>query len=157
MMSGPKHAQIRRALHDEAESLGHLAFRSKAYWGYSEDFMEACRAELTLSASYLREHSAFIIECDQTVAGFYTLERLSHTEVELGYLFVEPSMIGKGYGRKLIDHAKEHARSLGYESMIIQSDPNAVRFYRATGGSVIGTKESMSIPGRVIPLLRIAL
>jgi hypothetical protein len=31
---------IRPARHDEASLLTDLAFRSKAYWGYSEEFME---------------------------------------------------------------------------------------------------------------------
>jgi len=156
-MSDSGLAIIRRALHVEAEDLSSLAFRSKAYWGYPEEFMEACREELTLSSSYLRENPGFVIECKKMVVGFYALERLSNSEVELGYLFVEPSMLGRGYGRKLIAHAKEQARSLGYESMIIQSDPGAAHFYRAAGGNVVGSKESESIPGRVLPLLRIEL
>jgi hypothetical protein len=37
---------IREAVSSEAALLSALAMRSKAYWGYSSDFMEKCRAEL---------------------------------------------------------------------------------------------------------------
>jgi len=30
--------------------LSNLAFRSKAHWGYSDEFMAACRDELTYSS-----------------------------------------------------------------------------------------------------------
>ena len=44
---------IRLARLDEAEQLTQLALRSKASWGYSEEFMAACRDELTLTAARL--------------------------------------------------------------------------------------------------------
>jgi hypothetical protein len=42
---------IRQAIFGEGQLLSDLAFRSKAYWGYSSEFMEACQAELTVSES----------------------------------------------------------------------------------------------------------
>jgi GNAT superfamily N-acetyltransferase len=156
-MRASNQALIRRARPDEAAFLSGLAFRSKAHWGYPESFMDACRRELTLSSVYLAGHPAFVLEDAQTPIGFYTLERLSDAAVELGYLFVEPACIGLGYGRRLMDHAREYARSLGYRTMLIQGDPHAVPFYRAVGGRVVGLKESASIPGRTLPLVRIDL
>ena len=89
------------------------------------------------------------------LAGFYSLERLSPEEVELGYLYVEPEYIGGGHGSRLIAHAVRLARGLGYQRMVIQSDPNAEGFYAAAGGARIGSKESLSIPGRQLPLVGI--
>ncbi len=40
---------IRGARQDECALLSDLAFRSKASWGYGEQFMEDCRDELTIS------------------------------------------------------------------------------------------------------------
>ena len=40
----------RSAKPEEADALSALAFRSKAYWGYGAEFLEACRSELTLTA-----------------------------------------------------------------------------------------------------------
>ena len=93
----------------------------------------------------------------QTCIGFYSLEHISDSEVELSFLFVEPDCIGKGYGRKLITHAQEKARDLGYSKMIIQGDPNAERFYRSAGGLLVGTRKSVSFPNRELPLFHIAL
>jgi len=36
---------LRPAVRAEADALSQLGLRSKAYWGYDEAFIEACRAE----------------------------------------------------------------------------------------------------------------
>ena len=148
---------IRPASHHEAKLLSEIAYRSKAYWGYSKQFMQACRQELTLSRNYLKKHATFVVAAGQNIIGFYALEHLSSDEIELGYLFVDPSSIGAGYGRKLMAHAVEKARSLGYRRMVIQGDPHAELFYRAAGATFEGTKPSASIPGRLLPVFHIDL
>jgi GNAT superfamily N-acetyltransferase len=150
-------ARIRRARSDEAERLSRLAFRSKAHWGYSPEFMEACRRELTLSAPYLEEHDAFVLEAEDGVVGFYTLERISDRDVELGHLFVEPAAIGRGHGRALIEHAVEQARRLGFAVLVIQGDPNAEPFYLRAGARAVGRRQSASIAGRELPLFELSL
>ncbi len=148
---------IRRAAPEEAARLSELAIRSKAVWGYEPEFMAACRDELTLSLDYVETTPTFVAEADGAAVGFYSLERLGETEVELGFLFVEPEAIGRGHGRRLIEHAKAQARAAGYATMVIQGDPHAERFYRAAGGRLAGTRESLSIPGRFLPLFRVDL
>ena len=49
-MSRSSAGVIRAARSDEAGLLSEIAFRSKAYWGYSEEFMVSCREELTVTA-----------------------------------------------------------------------------------------------------------
>jgi N-acetylglutamate synthase-like GNAT family acetyltransferase len=150
---------IRPARVEEARLLSDLALRSKAHWGYSAEFIEQCREELSYSEQQLRaEHMRFfVIESAQSVAGFYALKRLSSTEIELEAMFVEPASIGQGFGRLLIDHAKSVASAMGAKRLVIQSDPYAEHFYVAAGGVVIGTRESASIPGRFLPTLVIEL
>ena len=82
---------------------------------------------------------------------------MTNEEVELGLLFVAPPHIGHGLGRKLIEHAKQQARESGYQSILIQGDPNAAHFYTAAGGQPAGSSPSGSIPGRMLPLFRINL
>jgi GNAT superfamily N-acetyltransferase len=149
--------EIRRARPEEADLLSELAFRSKAVWGYSAEFMEACREELSLTEAEVRELPTFALEEDGGVVGFYALEPLSDGAVELGALFVEPSAIGRGFGRALLAHAREEARRLGHLTLVIQSDPNAARFYESAGGRVVGDRESASVPGRRLPLLELPL
>ena len=156
-MSNTQKWQIRQALPSEVEQLSKLAFRSKAHWGYSDRFMQACLEELTIDKCYIKNNPTFVIEDARDLIGFYSLEHISASKVELSYLFVDPAFIGKGYGRKLMMHAQEKARQLGYSKMIIQGDPNAERFYRSAGGSVVGTKKSASIPNRELPIFSINL
>jgi GNAT superfamily N-acetyltransferase len=150
---------IRPARVDEARLLSDLALRSKAYWGYSPEFIEQCREELSYSEEQLHaEHMRFfVIESAQRVAGFYALKQLSATEIELEAMFVEPACIGRGLGRLLIEHAKSVASAMGARQLIIQSDPYAESFYAAAGGVVTGTRESASIPGRYLPTLAITV
>ncbi|MHC4933837.1 MAG: GNAT family N-acetyltransferase, partial [Planctomycetota bacterium] len=124
--------------------LSELAFRSKAHWGYSDESMRACHAELSLSPAYIETQPTFILELHGQVIGFYALEHLTDTEVDLGYLFVEPAAIGRGHGRRLIEHAKDQAVGLGFRSMVIQGDPHAEKFYRMVGGEQTGLRESGS-------------
>ena len=156
-MSDTPKWQIRPALPSEAKHLSELAFRSKSYWGYSDRFMQACLKELTLDKHQIERNSIFVIEVEGSVIGFYSIEHISAYETELCFLFVESSFIGKGYGRKLMAHAKRQAWHFGYNKIIIQGDPNAEAFYRAAGGSLVGTRKSASIPSRELPVFHIDL
>ena len=156
-MSNTQKWRIRQALPSEVEHLSELAFRSKSYWGYSDQFMQACLEELTIDKCYIENNPTFVVEVGRNAIGFYSLEHISAAEVELGFLFVDPIFIGKGYGRKLMMHAQEKSRQLGYGKMTIEGDPNAERFYRSAGGSVVSTRKSASIPNRELPIFCINL
>jgi len=149
--------RIRRAQLDEADELSAIAMESKAYWGYSAEFMEACREELLVPAENLTNErfSYCVAETEGKPIGYYALERLSVGEYELEALFVVPARIGTGIGRLLMEHAKEAVAAAGGSRMIIQGDPNAEGFYLAAGGVWIGYRESRSIPGRHLPLFTI--
>ncbi len=146
---------IRRACTADAPELSVLAMRSKACWGYSREFMEACRAALTYDESYLEQHEVYVLESSQRIIGFYSLEPLPDATLELGALFVEPGDIGKGYGRLLVEHALEKAKDAGASRIEIQGDPNARGFYLAMGATLAGECESRSIPGRMLPLFHV--
>ena len=91
------------------------------------------------------------------MAGFYGLERISDSEMELEALFIDVDYIGQGYGRTLIEHAKAIAQKENVRNIIIQGDPNAEKFYLAVGGVKTGCKESASIPGRYLPTFSIPI
>ena len=150
---------IRDAYSDEAGQLSALALRSKAHWGYSADFMEACREELSYSAGTLGSdsHTFRVAEASGAICGFYALEWLGDRQCELEALFVEPRMIRRGVGRTLLEHAIAAARALGMRCMVVQGDPNARAFYVATGGNYTGERESASISGRYLPIFEYLL
>jgi len=151
--------RIRNAAPDEATALSDLAMRSKAYWGYSNEFMEACREELSVLPNNIESDRFHYVAAERQgeIVGYYALERLPDSAFELEALFVEPAHIGSGVGRALITHAKSYAAAAGGRVLIIQGDPNATSFYRAAGGVLTGRRESASIPGRFLPTFEIHL
>ena len=150
--------EFRPARVEDAADLSELAFRSKAYWGYPAEFMQACREELNVDAETIEAEDCFYEVAIKAgrIAGFYALEGRGRS-IELDALFVEPQDIGKGIGRRLIERARARAAALGAEILTIQGDPNAIDFYHAAGALLIGERESGSIPGRMLPLLEIDL
>lgn len=143
----------------DAGALSGLALRSKAHWGYSQEFIAACRAELTYAPERMCEPgTSFVVaEVAGTIVGFYALARLSPAEAELEALFVEPDHIRRGIGRRLMEDALQRARTMAIRRIVIQGDPNAADFYRATGAVQVGTRESASIPGRILPLFAVSI
>lgn len=154
-----EHYKIRPARPGEARALGDLALRSKARWGYSAGFLEACREELSWSEEQLvsGDMRFLVLEHAWHIIGFYALHRRTETSIELEALFVEPAFIGRGCGRLLIGHAKSTAGGMGAKQLVIQGDPNAEGFYLAAGGVPVVSRESESIPGRFLPTFSISL
>ena len=148
---------VRRARDEDCAFLSDLAFRAKASWGYSDEFMAACRGELVVTVEDVHTLDVFVLERAGRVQGYYALEPCGDGEVEMVALFVEPELNGQGHGKTLVEHAKELASSQEYRSIVIQSDPYAEPFYRSCGAVRIGTRPSDSIPGRQLPLMKIVL
>ncbi len=150
---------IRKASPGEAGYLTGLALRSKAHWGYAQDFLEACREELTVDATRIGsdDYLSFIAVDGNNILGYYTLVPMSASVFELEALFVEPEHIGTGVGRALIEHAVHCLAKKGATRLIIQGDPNAEDFYIAAGARQTGTLESASIPGRFLPVFEIEI
>jgi hypothetical protein len=86
---------IREAFPDEARLLSDLALRSKAHWGYSQDFLDSCRPELTVDPAQIGsdDYQYFATVDEDVIIGFYALEHLDDG-YELEALFVEPAHIG---------------------------------------------------------------
>ena len=150
--------ELRPAHADEAGELSNIALRSKAYWGYSADFLAQCKEELTYHAEQIEsEYLDFVVaEAGAAIIGFYALDACDADCCELEALFVEPAHIGLGVGRRLLRHAQQSTATKGANSLLIQSDPHAERFYLTAGGLRIGSRESSSIPGRMLPLYKIS-
>ncbi|WP_416306381.1 GNAT family N-acetyltransferase [Neptunicella sp. SCSIO 80796] len=150
---------IRQPRVDEAQMLTTLVLRSKAYWGYSTDFMQRCVDELCISEDSLQnpnEHH-FVAQVGNRLVGYCRLVAVSATEGDLEALFVAPESIGCGVGRQLFLNTKQVAISLGLKTLTIQSDPNAAEFYCSMGAVHIGEQPSGSIPGRSLPLFIVDL
>ncbi|TDR23854.1 GNAT family N-acetyltransferase [Marinicella litoralis] len=144
---------ITQAQAHDAAAIGALAVRSKAHWGYDEAFMQQVKAELTYQANDIQQHPTFIASKGSNLLGFYQLIAIDSSTAELDALFVDPDFIGQGVGAQLFSHAVTKARAKHHLFLKIQSDPYAADFYRKQGCLQVGTLESLSIPGRLLPLM----
>jgi GNAT superfamily N-acetyltransferase len=153
-MAETEPVRIRPARTGEAATLGDLALRSKAHWGYDAEFLDRVRPILTFSESDLSASPVYVLEVGRELAGLHRITG-APPEGELEDLWVDPRWIGRGLGRRLFEHALAVAAELGFESLVIESDPNAEGFYRACGAEPAGERRSPS--GRTLPLLRVRL
>ena len=151
------HPIIRGAEPAEAQVITELVLRSKAYWGYSDEFMQYAAAVLTITPAYITEHPSYVLLQDGQLLGFASLKELTPDEVELDLLFVAPTAIGQGVGKRLAEYMIGVAAAAGYRTLFIESDPNAAGFYEKMGGQLIGHRPVPRIPGRELPLYRIHL
>ncbi|HYI66283.1 MAG TPA: GNAT family N-acetyltransferase [Candidatus Limnocylindrales bacterium] len=148
--------RIRRARPDEADALSGLAARSKAHWGYDAAFLERVRDAMTLRREDVDRHEVWVLEAaDGTPIGYCRV--IPGDPAELEDLWVEPSSIGSGAGRRLFAHAVEVARRGGASALEVDADPNAVGFYERMGAVLIGETPSTLIPGRTLPRLRMTV
>jgi GNAT superfamily N-acetyltransferase len=142
---------------NEAAALSALALRSKGFWGYDAAFLDACRAELTLTPD--QAAAARVVRgADGTVRGFHLLGPDPGGDPgsgELLMLFVDPTEIGRGIGRALLEDAVRYAARRGWSTLRVEADPGAEAFYVAHGARRVGTVPSGSVPGRELPLLEL--
>ena len=150
-------SDIRRARPDEAAALSALALRSKGHWGYDAAFLAACRDDLTLTPDDIVTSPVFVQDRPDGPAGFYRLLLHSDGIAELDDLFVEPAAMGHGVGRRLWRHAVRHAAAHGCVEIVLQSDPQAVGFYKAMGAHRVGESASIVTPERMLPVMRFML
>lgn len=130
--------------------------RSKAVWGYSSEFLAACRAELTYTAAQCGGERMWVGVAQGTVVGFSHLQG-EPPRGELAALFVDPATIGCGYGKELLLHSLRVASAAGFTHLTLDADPGAESFYLRFGATRIGTSASGSIPGRELPRLEFTL
>ncbi len=141
---------IRRAAASEAAVLSDLVMRSKAHWGYDEDFLDACREELRVTPEDIETTEFWVAETDHIV-GLYKLRPSERGYVHL--VFIEPDMIGTGLGKILWNHLEGRARATGCEMIYLEADPFARPFYEHMGMKAVGETPSGTLPGRMLPVM----
>ena len=150
---------IRPARIEEACALLELCVRSKASWGYDEDFMALVRIALEGMQEQIERGGVWVAtDPNGEVAGIVALGPGERPDtLDLDKLFVEPRWIRSGVGRALIAHAVAEARRRGARRLTILADPYAAGFYERHGARLIGQAPSDAIPGRLLPFYEITL
>ncbi|MDD1502481.1 GNAT family N-acetyltransferase [Lysinibacillus sp. CNPSo 3705] len=145
---------IRRAKVQDCHLLSNLAYKSKAYWGYTEDFLQQCKDDLTVTKEYIEENPVYVMESDNKIVAFYSF---TIHKKKLDTLFIDPDYIGKGLGRMIWDHLLTKAKELGISEFTLDSDPNAEGFYLKMGAKTIGFTTSTVFPDRHLPLMKVSV
>lgn len=149
-------AHLRTATPRDAAQLTELALRSKRFWGYDDDFMQAIAPDMIVLPEYLEYEHGIVAEYGNIVAG-YAILRIEGAQAHLRDLFVEPAFMNRGLGTVLLGEAIRIARSAGATRIQLVSDPNAVPFYTRRGFSVEAYESSQYLPGRSLPVMSRAL
>lgn len=143
---------VRKASLNEANELSHIALISKATWDYSEEFIQACKEDLTITDDYIVNNYVYVLESEGIKIGFFSFQRKE--EDALDFLYLHPNYKGKGYGKLLWQSVVEKAVELGMKCFTIDSDPNAKGYYMKMGAKLIGEAPSTVFKDRLLPLLR---
>jgi len=156
---------FRDALPDESDKLTQLSLDSKAYWGYPREWIALWTEELTISPDYIMKNMVVVAEEKTEILGYISIiEEIFQDTVRIGEhnishgffldnMFILPSHIKKGIGKKLFEIAIHWCRKRQIRKLYIDSDPNAKKFYEKMGAVYIGEIESNKIVGRTRPIL----
>jgi len=139
-----------------AATLTEIAWEAKRFWGYPDEWMEAWRGELLITADVIQALETWIAERSGRQVGFYVLRRLPDGSGAIDHLWVRPDSMRLGIGSRLLEHALDRAQVAGMPTLSIVSDPNAEMFYLQHGARRVGV-ETGTVCGRVrvLPVLAI--
>jgi putative acetyltransferase len=112
----------------------------------SEEFLT--RERDRIPTLFLPAGDTWVAELDGSVVGFMTL-----IGNEVGAVFVEPHLHGRGIGRSLLDHARQLHGDLDVE--VFERNEIGRRFYARYGFQPVGTKVHDET-GEVVLCLRLA-
>jgi GNAT superfamily N-acetyltransferase len=147
---------VRLARSSEADALTKLAMAAKASWGYSDAFMESCRAELTITPAKMAAWSVWVAQLDATICGLIALNVAgTKGNAELEDFFVHPSYQGRGIGRALMSIVLRMCLARSVRVLRVDADPNAENIYQKFGFATVGRSPSRSISGRTLPRMEL--
>jgi GNAT superfamily N-acetyltransferase len=147
---------VRLARSSEAAALTKLAMTAKASWGYSDAFMQACRAKLTITPAKMATWIVWVAQLDATICGMIALNIAgSKGDAELEDFFVHPSYQGRGIGRALMSTVLRTCQARSVRVLRVDADPNAEQIYQQFGFATVGRSPSRSISGRTLPRMEL--
>jgi len=157
---------IKKAATSDHDMLTNLSFASKRYWKYDESYISQWHDELTITPLYIKKNIVYILTNDNSIIAYYSLVEnkkdliIDNIDIEKGWwlehMFILPTYIRKGNGKKLMNHLKNKCRSIKIEKINIFVDPHAVGFYKKMGCTFVRMSQS-SIPGRMIPIYSLSI
>ena len=102
---------IRNATGDDASVLTQIAYTSKRYWRYPEQYFNSWKDELTITRRYISDAKVFIYESGDVPVAFASLSEWKNDVIFKGevlpagmwleHIFVEPAFMLIGIGTAL--------------------------------------------------------
>jgi len=148
--------KITKSTIEDSEILTEITKKSKAYWGYSDEQMENWSELLTITKNYIEINNVYKLLDNDLTVGYYSYIYLNKKEVKLDNLFVLPNYIGTGFGKLLMNNFLDRIKNTEIEKIILDSEPNAKKFYEYFGFQKIGQIET-SIKDRYLPIMELKI
>lgn len=143
---------ITKAVVENIETLNKISIASKKHWGYPDDWIEHWRDDLTLKPEEFQEHQVFKAVLDGKIIGFCVMGETKEA-YEVLHLWLEPTYIGKGYGKALLNEALAKV-VLQPKDIVVEADPYAAPFYAKQGFVTFDQIASIYPAGRVLPVMK---
>jgi GNAT superfamily N-acetyltransferase len=129
----PAAVTVRWAEPSEVEALEELQRRSSMVWEEYRDDLLAHPEAIEVPEAQVREHGVRVATCAGRLAGFAAVVPGRDGVGELDGLFVEPDLMGRGIGRRLIDDAVRIGVGGGLTRLEVTANPRALGFYERLG------------------------
>lgn len=148
--------ELRPARAGEAARLTAIAHAAKAALGYAPELIAGWREELTIEPELLQRHTVWVLECEGTAQGFFSIHAAAGG-VTLAHLWVDPAAQRRGFGSMLLRKALQLAALTRLPFLQVDAEPSAEAFYRRHGLEKVGEIEAPlpGEPGRARPQMRL--
>lgn len=148
--------EIKKSTIEDSAILTEITKTSKAYWGYSDEQIENWSELLTITKNYIETTNVYKLLDNDLIVGYYSYIYLNKKEVRLDNLFILPNYIGTGLGKLLMRNFLDRIKNTETERIILDSEPNAEKFYAYFGFKKVGQIET-SIKGRYLPIMEFVI
>ena len=148
---------IEKARKKDARILTDLTIRSKSYWDYSAEQIMSWKDDLTITTAYIDKNEVYKLSNKHNIIiGYYSYIILNNAVIKLDNLFIDPPYIGHDYGTLLMNDFLKRIKSLKFEKVTLDADPNAEKFYHKFGFKTVGKLKS-TVENRFLPIMEIKI
>ena len=148
---------IEKARKKDARILTDLTIRSKSYWDYSAEQIMSWKDDLTITTAYIDKNEVYkLTNKHNIIIGYYSYIILNNAVIKLDNLFIDPPYIGHDYGTLLMNDFLKRIKSLKFEKITLDADPNAEKFYHKFGFKTVGKLKS-TVENRFLPIMEIKI